>query len=85
MSAESDDADTCARDLKPSVRGAIDLFNHRIDGISTSQIVLGTISCRALRDGPSPPLQRVLLHELRDLWLRGHGVQPSRDCRRRDV
>jgi hypothetical protein len=25
----------------------------------------GIIFCRALRDGPSPPLQRVLLRELR--------------------
>ena len=47
--------------------------------------LLGIIFCRALRDGPSPPLQRVLCRELRGPSLREHDVQPSREPRPRDA
>jgi hypothetical protein len=42
-----------------------------------------SISFRALRDGPSPPLDRVLSHEARELSLYEHGVRLSHEVRPR--
>ena len=57
-----------------------------VDGISRkTDSLLGIIFCRALRDGPSPPLQRVPGRELRGPSLREHDVQPSRELPPHDV
>jgi hypothetical protein len=50
-----------------------------IDGMSSNRLPLGITFFRALRDGPSPPLQRVLCRELRGPSLREHDVQLSRE------
>jgi hypothetical protein len=44
-----------------------------------------TISCRAPRHEPSPPLQRGLSHEGREPSPCEHGAPPSREVRPRDV
>jgi len=56
-----------------------------IDGISSNRLSLGITFFRALRDGPLPPLQRVLCRELRGPELGEHGVQPFHDFQPRDA
>jgi hypothetical protein len=56
-----------------------------IGGISSNRLSLGITFFRALRDGPSPPLQRVLCRELCGPELGEHGAQPFRDFQPRDA